>query len=88
MAICQKHGEEHQEARQRVQSLEPGVMSAVGCQEWERRRRGTCNMLWNEQVNDYIRETGQEGGQMLRTQNSVLDLGPVQAEDVEREGAQ
>ena len=88
MAICQNHWEEHQEARQRLQSLEPGVVSAVGCQEWETRGRGTCNMLWNEQVNDYIRETGQEGGQMLRTQNSVLDLGPVQAEDVEREGAQ
>ena len=70
-----------------TESLEPGVMSAVGCQEWER-RGGTRDTLWNEQVSDYIRETGQEGGQMLRTQNSVLDLGPVQAEDVETEGAQ
>lgn len=28
-----------------TESLEPGVMSAVGCQEWERRGRGACSML-------------------------------------------
>ena len=48
MAICQKHGEEHQEARQRVQSLEPGVMSAVGCQEWLEGPPNVLLTFWGE----------------------------------------